>query len=74
MSVMMQEIGDADPCVRRALEGGPPVVAIPIWLATHRELETNRRMRVVFDCLADELGALSTSGARKGRKKATAGS
>ena len=30
----------------------------PMWLATHRELHTSRRIRVVFDALADALGKL----------------
>jgi hypothetical protein len=28
----------------------------PIWLTTHRELNTSRRVRMVFDLLAEELG------------------
>ena len=31
-------------------------VPIPVWLVTHRELHTSRRIRTVFDLLADELG------------------
>ncbi len=30
-------------------------VPIPIWLVTHRELHTSRRIRLVFDLLADRL-------------------
>jgi DNA-binding transcriptional LysR family regulator len=30
----------------------------PMWLATHRELHTSRRIRIVFDALADALGKL----------------
>ncbi len=33
---------------------------IPIWLVSHRELRTSRRIRVVFDLLAQELAALSS--------------
>lgn len=29
----------------------------PIWLVTHRELRTARRIRVVFDVLAEHLSA-----------------
>lgn len=32
-----------------------PVIPIPMWLATHRELTTSRRIRVVFDLLAEAL-------------------
>ena len=31
---------------------------IPIWLATHRELHTSQRIRLVYDLLAKELGKL----------------
>jgi DNA-binding transcriptional LysR family regulator len=30
---------------------------IPVWLVAHRELHTSRRIRVVFDLLAEELGS-----------------
>jgi DNA-binding transcriptional LysR family regulator len=33
-------------------------VPVPMWLVTHRELRTSRRIRLVFDILADELGRL----------------
>lgn len=32
-------------------------VRFPIWLTTHRELHTNRRIRIVYDFLAEELDA-----------------
>ncbi len=32
-----------------------PAFPIPIWLVTHRELHTSRRIRLVFDLLAKEL-------------------
>ncbi|WP_370981139.1 LysR family transcriptional regulator [Agaribacterium sp. ZY112] len=32
---------------------------IPIWLVSHRELRNSRRIRVVFDLLAQELASLS---------------
>lgn len=31
-------------------------VPIPVWLVTHRELHTSRRLRTVFDLLAENLG------------------
>jgi DNA-binding transcriptional LysR family regulator len=52
--VMMEEVGDPDPCVRRVLPELPPL-PVPVWLASHRELRTNHRMRVVFDLLAEGL-------------------
>lgn len=33
---------------------------IPIWLVTHRELHSSRRIRLVYDILAQELGKLKT--------------
>lgn len=33
-------------------------VPVPVWLVTHRELRTSRRIRVVYDLLADRLPAL----------------
>ena len=53
--IMMEEIGDAEPRVRRVLPSLPPV-PVPIWLVCHRELRTNRRIRLVFDRLAEALG------------------
>ena len=31
------------------------VATVPTWLVTHRELHTNRRIRLVYDLLADQL-------------------
>lgn len=49
-------IGDADPQVRRVLPDLEPIM-FPIWLVAHRELSTSRRIRMVFDLLAQELSA-----------------
>ena len=54
---MTEAVGDAEPMVRRVLPDAPPII-FPIWLATHRELHTSRRVRVVFDLLADALSAM----------------
>jgi hypothetical protein len=32
-----------------------PPLPVPVWLVAHRELLTSRRMRVVFDSLAEDL-------------------
>jgi DNA-binding transcriptional LysR family regulator len=34
---------------------------IPVWLVSHRELRTSRRIRVVYDLLAEELATLTQS-------------
>lgn len=51
---MMAEIGDATPGMNRIL---PDVVSVPVpmWLISRRELATSRRVRVVFDMLAEGL-------------------
>ncbi len=33
-------------------------IPVPIWLATHRELHTSRRIRLVFDHLAEAFASL----------------
>lgn len=52
--IVMDEVGDREPRVRRVLGDLPPL-PVPLWLVSHRELRTSRRIRVVFDHLADEL-------------------
>ena len=42
------------PGLIRVLDDVPPV-RFPIWLVTHRELRTSRRIRVVFEALAQGL-------------------
>jgi DNA-binding transcriptional LysR family regulator len=47
-------VGDTEPRVRRVLPDLAPLT-FPIWLVAHREVNTSRRIRVVFDLLAAEL-------------------
>ena len=54
IGVMPTSIGDVEPMVERVSTEIAPIV-FPIWLVAHRELATSRRVRVVFDLLADEL-------------------
>ena len=54
IGILDGNIGDAEPLVRRALPDMEPLM-FPIWLVAHRELNTSRRVRVVFDVLAEEL-------------------
>ncbi|MEO3475795.1 LysR family transcriptional regulator [Roseomonas sp. CAU 1739] len=56
IGLITEAVGDADPAVRRVLPEEPPVT-FPIWLATHRELHTSLRVRLVFDLLADALSS-----------------
>lgn len=54
LGLMMEAVGRLTPEVEEVWPGfaGVPV---PTWLATHRELRTARRIRVVFDLLAEGL-------------------
>ncbi|MEM7122526.1 MAG: LysR family transcriptional regulator [Pseudomonadota bacterium] len=54
IGVMIEQVGDAEPLVRRAATWLDPFV-IDVWLVAHRELNTSRRIRLVFDWLAEEL-------------------
>ena len=54
IGVVPESVGEAEPLVRQALPELEPMV-FPMWLTTHRELNTSRRVRMVFDLLADEL-------------------
>jgi DNA-binding transcriptional LysR family regulator len=53
-------IGDSEPRVVRVLRDAP-LPRLPIWLTTHAELRTSRRVRRVYDFLAAEL-AMQTQG------------
>ena len=54
MSIFPEPMCDPEPGIEKVLPDLPPVV-FPVWLVTHRELRTNRRIRVVFDLLARTL-------------------
>ncbi len=44
-----------DPDVQRVLPGLLKIPPLPMWLAVHREIRTNRRIRAVYDFLAEVL-------------------
>ena len=54
IGILDGNIGDAEPLVERVLPDMEPLM-FPIWLVAHRELNTSRRIRMVFDLLAQEL-------------------
>jgi DNA-binding transcriptional LysR family regulator len=54
IGAMMDDVARLTPGVVQVLDELPPV-RFPIWLVTHRELRTARRIRVVFDLLAESL-------------------
>lgn len=47
-------LGDTDPDVQAVLPEMEPIT-FPVWLVAHRDLTTSRRIRTVFDILAEEL-------------------
>ena len=54
IGVMITVAGDADPLVRRAAPW-LPAFEFEVWIAAHREVNTSRRVRLVFDWLIEEL-------------------
>ncbi|MEO0361594.1 MAG: LysR family transcriptional regulator [Pseudomonadota bacterium] len=57
VGAMVVAIGDAEPKVQRAAPWLPHF-PVEVWLVAHREVRTSRRVRLVFDLLADELDRL----------------
>lgn len=53
-----RDVCDEVPDLEMVLPDLPPL-PVPVWLVTHRELRTSRRIRLVFDLLAEELAKLS---------------
>ncbi|MEM9055697.1 MAG: LysR family transcriptional regulator, partial [Pseudomonadota bacterium] len=51
---LTQDVENQEPTIKPIL-GDQLSFPIPIWLVTHRELHTSRRIRVVYDILASEL-------------------
>ena len=60
IGVMSTRIGDREPLVRRAATWFEPFM-FPVWLVAHREVRTSRRVRLVFDLLAEELVRMDES-------------
>ncbi|MBF0680319.1 MAG: LysR family transcriptional regulator [Devosia sp.] len=58
LGVMMEAVGSRTEDVEDAFPAFPGV-PVPTWLATHRELRTSRRIRLVFDLLADHFKSSS---------------
>lgn len=55
LGVMFRDVAEGAPGVEAVLPELAPF-EVPIWLAVHRELHTSRRIRLVFDLLAEALG------------------
>jgi DNA-binding transcriptional LysR family regulator len=60
LSIMADEIANRCPNVVPAFEDVDPIT-FPIWLVTHRELHTSRRIRTVFDHVAEGLLSVDVS-------------
>jgi DNA-binding transcriptional LysR family regulator len=57
VAAMVREVADATPGIVRLLPDIDPI-SVPVWLVSHRELHTSRRIRTVHDILAEELGRI----------------
>ncbi len=57
IGVSLPELGQQTDDVAQVLEWLPDY-PIPFWLVSHRELQTSRRIRIVYDFLADALSSL----------------
>ncbi|WP_168171434.1 LysR family transcriptional regulator [Lacimicrobium sp. SS2-24] len=51
---MVEDIGDKEPLVERVMPDSPPL-SFEIWLVVHRELRSSRRLKIVYDYLAEHL-------------------
>lgn len=54
IGLMTETVGEREPRVCRVLPDMEPIT-FPMWLAVHRELNTSKRVRTVYDFLAAEL-------------------
>ena len=54
LGLIEERLGDADQSVRRALPDFAPF-EFPLWLVAHRDIYQSRRLRFVFDSLAEAL-------------------
>ncbi|MCA0873715.1 LysR family transcriptional regulator [Seohaeicola saemankumensis] len=55
VGILPDDLAGPDPRLTRLIPDMEPI-RFPLWLTTHRELHTSRRIRVVFDLLAEMLG------------------
>ncbi len=53
--MMMDEVGAREPAVVKVLPELPSL-PVPMWVVSHRELRTSRRLRLVYDLLVQGLG------------------
>ena len=60
IGIMTKDLEPHYPELERVLPELIPALPVPVWLVTHRELFTSRRIRIVFDLLAEEFQKMST--------------
>ncbi len=58
VSMLPEVLGEAELQVEKVYSDLPSL-KFPIWLVTHREIQTSPRIRTVFDFLANQLGRLA---------------
>tara|TARA_R110002072_G_scaffold273684_1_gene434559 strand:- start:510 stop:1412 length:903 start_codon:yes stop_codon:yes gene_type:complete len=54
ITATLEAIGDPEPLVERLVIPGIAPISAEVWIVTHKELGTNRRVRRVFDFLVSE--------------------
>tara|TARA_R110002096_G_scaffold302563_1_gene497450 strand:+ start:1282 stop:2184 length:903 start_codon:yes stop_codon:yes gene_type:complete len=54
ITATLEQIGDREPLVERVAVPGVAPITAEIWIVTHKELRTNKRVRTVFDFLVSE--------------------
>lgn len=62
ISMMMEDVAERTSGIERVLPDWP-ALTFPVWLVAHREVHTSRRVRLVFDILAETFQEL-----RRGKK------
>lgn len=65
ISLLPEVLCEAEPGIEKVLPSLPSL-QFPVWLVTHRELRTNRRIRVVFDTLARGLAEIARAPSMQG--------
>ncbi|MFY0613185.1 MAG: LysR family transcriptional regulator [Hyphomicrobiaceae bacterium] len=58
ISMLPEVLCESEPGIEKALPSLAPI-EFPLWLVTHRELKTNRRIRIVFDLLVRALAEMA---------------